>query len=123
MGHPLTSRAAAHLKQTINGRGYTLSQQTHPLLEQRLVAELTRALRKEAKTGENTWMISSTVKQLLRYDSSVFVSYRVLQLPQVDVLHRRLEGAQTVAELIFTRVAEAEVPDVAQVGHPEDKTN
>lgn len=67
-------------------------------------------------------MISSTVKQLLRYDSGVFMSHRVLQLPQVDVLHRRLEGAQTVAELIFTRVAEAEVPNVAQVGHPEDKT-
>ena len=45
----------------------------------------------------------------------------VLQPPQVDVLHRRLEGAQTVAEFIFTGVAEAEVPDVAQVCHPEDK--
>lgn len=45
----------------------------------------------------------------------------VLQLPQVDVLHCSLEGAQTVAEFIFTGVAEAEVPDVAQVGHPEDK--
>lgn len=55
----LTSRAAAHLKQTVNGRGYALRQQTHPLLEQRLVAELAKALRKEAKTGENTWMISS----------------------------------------------------------------
>ncbi len=45
----------------------------------------------------------------------------VLQLPQVDVLDGGLEGAQTVAEFIFTGVAEAEVPDVAQVGHPEDK--
>lgn len=45
----------------------------------------------------------------------------VLQLPQVDELHCGLEGAQTVAELIFTGVAEAEVPDVAQVSHPEDK--
>lgn len=54
---------------------------------------------------------------------SSYVSYRVcvLQLPQVDVLHCSLEGAETVAEFIFTGVAEAEVPDVAQVGHPEDK--
>lgn len=48
-------------------------------------------------------------------------SVRVLQLSQVDVLHRSLEGTQTVAEFIFTGVAEAEVSDVAQVGHPEDK--
>lgn len=45
----------------------------------------------------------------------------VLQLPQVDVLHCSFEGAQTVAELIFTGVTEAEVSDVAQVGHPDDK--
>lgn len=43
---------------------------------------------------------------------------RVVQLPQVDVLHRRLEGAQAVAELVLAGVTEAEVPDVAQVGHP-----
>lgn len=41
-----------------------------------------------------------------------------MQLPQVDVLHRRLEGAQAVAELVLAGVTEAEVPDVAQVGHP-----
>lgn len=46
-----------------------------------------------------------------------------MQLPQVDVFHGRLEGAQTVAELVLAGVAEAEVPDVAQVGHPEDKNN
>lgn len=43
---------------------------------------------------------------------------RVVQLPQVDVLHRRLEGAQAVAELVLAGVTEAKVPDVAQVGHP-----
>lgn len=43
-----------------------------------------------------------------------------MQLPQVDVFHGRLEGAQTVAELVLAGVAEAEVPDVAQVGHPDD---
>lgn len=46
-------------------------------------------------------------------------THRVLQLPQVDVLHSSLEGAQTVAELVFAGVAEAEVSDVAQIGHPE----
>lgn len=49
------------------------------------------------------------------------MTHGVLQLPQVDVLHCSLEGAQTVAEFIFTGVAEAEVPDVTQVGHPEDR--
>lgn len=66
-------------------------------------------------------MTSSPAKQPQRCNSGVFVSHRVLQLPQVDVLYCCLEGAQTVAEFIFTRVAEAEVPDVAQVGHPEDQ--
>lgn len=46
---------------------------------------------------------------------------RVLQLPQLYVLDRCFEGAQTVAELVFGGVAEAEVLDVAQVGHPEGR--
>lgn len=55
-------------------------------------------------------------------DKSVSHGVCVLQLPQVDVLHCSLEGAQAVAEFIFSRVAEAEVPHVAQVGHPANDT-
>lgn len=67
-------------------------------------------------------MILGTVKQWLSH-WCVIMSHRVrvLQLPQVDVLHCRLECAQAVAELVFTGVAEAEVSDVAQVGHPDRK--
>lgn len=45
----------------------------------------------------------------------------VLQLPQVDILHGSLKRAQTVAQLIFAGVAEAEISDVAQIRDP-DKT-
>lgn len=48
-------------------------------------------------------------------------SVLVLQLPQVDILDSSLKRGQTVAQLIFAGVAEAEISDVAQIRHP-DKT-
>lgn len=45
----------------------------------------------------------------------------ILQFSQVDILDGSLKRAQTVAQLIFAGVAEAEIFDVAQIRHP-DKT-
>ncbi|KAF3855367.1 hypothetical protein F7725_023422 [Dissostichus mawsoni] len=45
----------------------------------------------------------------------------LISIGYVDELDRSLEGAQTVAQLVFAPVAEAEVLDVAEVGHPEDR--
>lgn len=99
----------------MDGCGSALSQYSHLLLEQHLVVQLTAAL-----TGQ-TWSISGIKYNVIL--SRVCESYgvRALQLSQTDVLHRSLEGAQAVAELIFTGLTEAEVPDVAQVGHPGHK--
>lgn len=107
-----------HLKQAVYGRGGSLSQQTHPLPEQSLVVELTALRRQKTQSFQ-----SSRTTEDDGGPVNVSGTYRasVLQLPQVDVLHSGLEGAQTVAQLVFSRAAEAEVPDVAQVGHPDEK--
>lgn len=73
------------------GGGGALAQQTHPRLEEELL----------------------TAGSRVQPDGVC-----VLQPAQVDVLHRSLEGAQAVAQLVLAGEAEAEVPDVAQVGYP-----
>lgn len=53
-----------YLEQTVDGRGGALTEQTHPLFEQRLVIQLTRTLTGEAGGGQDGTVKNAAEKQL-----------------------------------------------------------